>query len=326
MTKETKKQMNISVVIPLLNEEESLPELEAWIRRVMEEYQFSYEIIMVDDGSTDSSWKVIEGLNKTNPNVKGIKFKRNYGKSAALHTGFQQTKGDVVITMDADLQDSPDEIPGLYKMITKDGFDLVSGWKKKRYDPFIKNVTSKFFNGVTRWISKIKLHDFNCGLKAYKKDVVKTIEVSGEMHRYIPVLAKNAGFSQIGEKVVKHQARKYGTTKFGAERFVNGFLDLTTIWFVSKFGKRPMHLFGALGILMFVIGFSFSIYLGIDKLFLDPTGRLITDRPQFYIALACMIIGSQLFLAGFLGELFIRTKKQNENYVISEVLNTNAST
>ena len=322
-----RKPMQISLVIPLLNEEESLIELYDWIASVMQSNRFSFEVIFIDDGSTDDSWQRIEALAEQHENVVGIRFQKNFGKSQALHAGFKEAKGDVVITMDADLQDNPEEIPELVHLIKEHNFDLVSGWKKKRYDAlFSKNLPSKLFNWAARRTSGVKLHDFNCGLKAYKKDVVKTIEVSGEMHRYIPVLAKNAGFSQIGEKVVKHQARKYGTTKFDAARFVNGFLDLTTIWFVSKFGKRPMHLFGALGILMFVIGFSFSIYLGIDKLFLDPTGRLITDRPQFYIALACMIIGSQLFLAGFLGELFIRTKKQNENYVISEVLNTNAST
>ena len=315
--------MNISVVVPLLNEEESLPELEAWIRRVMEGHQFTYEIIMVDDGSTDSSWQVIQGLNQKNPLVKGIKFKRNYGKSAALHTGFQHAEGDVVITMDADLQDSPDEIPGLFQMITEEGYDLVSGWKKKRYDPFIKNFTSKFFNGVTRWISKIKLHDFNCGLKAYRKEVVKSIEVYGEMHRYIPLIAKWAGFKKIGEKVVQHQARKYGTTKFGLERFVNGFLDLMSITFVGKFGKRPMHFFGVFGTIMFIIGFLAALWIGVDKLIHIVNGtraRLIAENPFFFIALTVMIIGTQLFLAGFIAELVSRNEPNRNQYMVEQVL------
>lgn len=315
--------MDISVVVPLLNEEESLPELEAWIRRVMEKHQFSYEIIFIDDGSTDNSWKIIEELRAKNGAVKGIKFRRNYGKSAALHTGFQKTQGDVVITMDADLQDSPDEIPELYRMITEDGFDLVSGWKKKRYDPFIKNFTSKFFNGVTRWISKIKLHDFNCGLKAYKGQVVHSIEVYGEMHRYIPLIAKWSGFTKIGEKVVQHQARKYGTTKFGLERFVNGFLDLLSITFVGKFGKRPMHLFGVFGSLMFLLGFVSALWVGISKLIhiLSKTqAPLIADNPIFYIALTCMIIGSQLFLAGFIAELVARNSPGRNQYLIEKVI------
>ena len=314
--------MQLSLVIPSLNEEASLKELYDWIVSVMQSNCFSFEIIFIDDGSTDNSWQLISQIAEKDAHVKGIRFSTNFGKSQALHAGFKEAKGQVVITMDADLQDNPEEIPDLYHLISKNDFDLVSGWKKKRFDSlFTKNIPSKLFNWAARQTSGVKLHDFNCGLKAYKKEVIKTIEVSGEMHRYIPVLAKNAGFSKIGEKVVKHQARKYGTTKFGVERFINGFLDLTTIWFVSKFGKRPMHLFGALGILMFLIGFGFSVYLGIDKLFLNPTGRLITNRPQFFIALSCMVIGTQLFLAGFLGELYIRTKKQNEHYKVYETVN-----
>ena len=314
--------MNISVVIPLLNEEESLKELHDWIVSVMQSNSFSYEILFIDDGSTDNSWKVISRLAEANTNVKGIRFLKNFGKSQALHAGFAAAKGDVVITMDADLQDNPDEIPELYNMITKKGYDLVSGWKKKRFDSVIsKNLPSKLFNWAARRTSGVKLHDFNCGLKAYSNTVVKHIDVYGEMHRYIPVLAKNAGFNNIGEKVVKHQARKYGHTKFGMNRFINGFLDLITIWFVSRFGKRPMHLFGALGVIMFIIGFGFAFYLGLDKLFFNPTGRLITDRPQFYIALSTMIIGSQLFIAGFLGELILRSKRQQQRYYIKEALN-----
>ncbi|MEF3078817.1 glycosyltransferase family 2 protein [Winogradskyella poriferorum] len=314
--------MNISVVIPLLNEEESLKELHDWIVSVMQSNSFSYEILFIDDGSTDNSWKVISRLAESNTNVKGIRFLKNFGKSQALHAGFAAAKGDVVITMDADLQDNPDEIPELYDMITNKGYDLVSGWKKKRYDSVItKNLPSKLFNWAARRTSGVKLHDFNCGLKAYSNTVVKHIDVYGEMHRYIPVLAKNAGFINIGEKIVKHQARKYGHTKFGMNRFINGFLDLITIWFVSRFGKRPMHLFGALGVVMFIIGFGFAFYLGLDKLFFNPTGRLITDRPQFYIALSTMIIGSQLFIAGFLGELILRSKRQQQRYYIKEALN-----
>jgi glycosyltransferase involved in cell wall biosynthesis len=311
--------MQLSIVIPLLNEEESLQELHAWIVSVMLSKHFSYEILFVDDGSTDTSWKLISKLSEENPSVKGIQFSRNFGKSQALHAGFKAAKGNVIITMDADLQDNPEEIPELYELIHTEGYDLISGWKKKRFDSILfKNLPSKLFNWAARKTSGVKLHDFNCGLKAYKKSVIKTIEVSGEMHRYIPVLAKNAGFSKIGEKVVKHQSRKYGRTKFGMERFINGFLDLITIWFVSKFGKRPMHLFGALGVLMFIIGFSFAIYLGVDKLFINPFGRLITNRPQFYIALTSMVIGTQLFLAGFLGEIMIRSKKTEKRYVISD--------
>lgn len=314
--------MNISVVIPLLNERDSLKELHDWIVSVMQSNSFSYEILFIDDGSTDSSWQVISQLAASNTNVKGIRFLKNFGKSQALHAGFAAAKGDVVITMDADLQDNPDEIPELYNMITDDSFDLVSGWKKKRFDSVIsKNLPSKLFNWAARRTSGVKLHDFNCGLKAYSNTVVKHIDVYGEMHRYIPVLAKNAGFTKIGEKVVKHQARKYGHTKFGMNRFINGFLDLITIWFVSRFGKRPMHLFGALGVIMFIIGFGFAFYLGLDKLFFNPTGRLITERPQFYIALSTMIIGSQLFIAGFLGELILRSKRQQQRYYIKEALN-----
>ncbi|WP_313113104.1 glycosyltransferase family 2 protein [Aequorivita sediminis] len=314
--------MNISIVIPLLNEEESLNELYRWITTVMQANGFAYELIFIDDGSTDGSWDIIEKISSENSDVKGIRFQKNYGKSQALHAGFAMAKGDVIITMDADLQDSPEEIPELYKMVTEEGFDLVSGWKKKRYDSVIsKNLPSKLFNYAARKTSGVKLHDFNCGLKAYKKDVVKSIEVTGEMHRYIPVLAKNAGFTKISEKPVIHQARKYGTTKFGAERFIRGFLDLITIWFLSRFGKRPMHLFGAWGALMLFIGFCFALYLGIDKLFLNPTGRLIAERPEFFIALTAMVLGSQLFLAGFLGELILRSKKESKNYIVKEVIN-----
>lgn len=314
--------MNISVVIPLLNEQESINELHHWIARVMQSNDFSYEIIFIDDGSTDDSWKTIVNLAKTNPNVKGIRFYKNFGKSQALHAGFNKAIGNVVITMDADLQDNPDEIPELYNMIINQGFDLVSGWKKKRYDSVIaKNLPSKLFNWAARKTSGVKLHDFNCGLKAYKNVVVKNIDVNGEMHRYIPVLSKNAGFTKIGEKIVQHQARKYGVTKFGMNRFINGFLDLITIWFVSRFGKRPMHLFGALGFIMFAIGLAFALYLGIDKLFINPAGRLITQRPPFYIALTTMIIGTQFFVAGFLGEIILRTKSDKNRYLIKEDLN-----
>ena len=314
--------MNISVVIPLLNEQDSLKELYDWIAKVMQSNRFSYEIIFIDDGSTDDSWLTIMQLSQKDENVKGIRFLKNFGKSQALHAGFAKAQGDVVITMDADLQDNPEEIPELYNMIIIEKYDLISGWKKKRYDSIIsKNLPSKLFNWAARRTSGVKLNDFNCGLKAYDNKVVKNIEVSGEMHRYIPVLAKNAGFTKIGEKVVKHQARKYGETKFGMDRFINGFLDLITIWFISRFGKRPMHLFGALGVLMFGIGFAFSMYLGIDKLFLNPTGRLITQRPQFYLALATMIIGTQFFVAGFLGEIILRTKENKQRYLIKQELN-----
>jgi glycosyltransferase involved in cell wall biosynthesis len=309
--------MNISVVIPLLNEYESLNELHDWIVSVMQSNHFSYEIIFIDDGSTDDSWKQIEALSSKNEYVKGIQFLRNYGKSQALHAGFAQAEGDVIITMDADLQDNPEEIPELYNMITKDHYDLVSGWKKKRYDSVIaKNLPSKLFNWAARRTSGVKLNDFNCGLKAYKKDVEKSVDVHCEMNRYIHVLSKNEGFSNIGEKVVLHQARKYGKTKFGMERFVNGFLDLITIWFISKFGKQPMHFFGALGAFMFFVGFCFAIYLGIDKLFIHTTGRLITERPEFYIALSTMIIGTQFFVAGFIGEMILRTQKNDNRYKI----------
>jgi glycosyltransferase involved in cell wall biosynthesis len=313
--------MNLSIVIPLLNEQESLPELHHWIVKVMNTHNFSYEILFVDDGSTDASWQTITNLSNENPNVKGIRFLRNYGKSQALHAGFAKAQGDVIITMDADLQDSPDEIPELYRLITEDNYDLISGWKKKRYDSVVaKNIPSKLFNWAARKTSGVYLNDFNCGLKAYKNIVIKNIEVSGEMHRYIPVLAKNAGFSNIGEKIVIHQARKYGNSKFGMSRFINGFLDLITIWFISTFGKRPMHLFGLLGSIMFIIGFLFAFYLGIDKLFINTSGRLITERPQFYLSLTAMLIGTQLFLAGFLGEIILRTKNNEERYKISEEL------
>ncbi|NNC45813.1 MAG: glycosyltransferase [Winogradskyella sp.] len=319
--------MQISVVIPLLNEEESLNELYDWIVSVMQSNRFSYEILFIDDGSTDNSWNIITQLSQKNSNVKGLKFQKNFGKSQALHAGFDKAEGDVVITMDADLQDNPEEIPELYVMITKDGFDMVSGWKKKRYDSVItKNIPSKLFNWAARRTSAVKLHDFNCGLKAFKKEVIKSIDVYGEMHRYIPILAKNAGYTAIGEKVVQHQARKYGKTKFGMSRFINGFLDLITVWFISKFGRRPMHLFGALGVLMFIIGFGFAIYLGIDKLFINPTGRLITQRPQFYIALTTMIIGTQFFVAGFVGELILRSKQNEKRYQIKDKVNIDSKT
>lgn len=316
--------MNLSIIIPLLNEKESLPELHQWIVKIMNENKFSYEVIFIDDGSTDDSWNVIENLSQADQNVKGIRFLRNYGKSQALHAGFAKAQGDVIITMDADLQDSPDEIPELYNMITSGGFDLVSGWKKKRYDHVVtKNLPSKLFNWAARKTSGVYLNDFNCGLKAYKNIVVKNIEVSGEMHRYIPVLAKNAGFSKIGEKVVKHQARKYGESKFGINRFVNGFLDLITIWFISRYGKRPMHLFGLVGVLMFIIGFLSTFIIISVKLFKLELGYdtiLVADNPLFYIALTSMMIGTQLFLAGFLGEIILRTKNNEERYKISETV------
>ena len=314
--------MNISVVIPLYNEEESLPELFAWIQRVMIQNGFSYEVIFVNDGSTDRSWQVIEELAAQNDTVKGIKFRRNHGKSPALYCGFEKAQGDVVITMDADLQDSPDEIPELYRMITEDKYDLVSGYKKKRYDPLSKTIPTKLFNATARAVSGIKnLHDFNCGLKAYRKDVIKNIEVYGEMHRYIPYLAKNAGFSKIGEKVVQHQARKYGVTKFGLNRFVNGYLDLISLWFLSKFGVQPMHIFGLLGSLMFILGFLAVIGVGAHKLYAMYSGHpyiLVTDSPYFYLALTTMILGTQLFLAGFLGEMIARNSTERNKYHIEK--------
>lgn len=308
--------MDITVVVPLYNEEESLPELEAWIRKVMDENKFSYEIIMVDDGSKDTSWQVVEQLATQNPNVKGIKFRRNYGKSAALNIGFQAAQGKVVITMDADLQDSPDEIPGLFQMINAEGYDLVSGWKKKRHDPLTKTIPSKFYNYVTRKISGIKLHDFNCGLKAYKNEVIKSVEVYGEMHRYIPLLAKWAGFTKIGEKVVQHRARKYGVTKFGWERVINGFLDLMSVTFVGRFGKRPMHFFGTLGIIFFMLGFIILVYLSIAKLIYLEYG--IADRPLFYFGILTLIIGTQLFVTGFLAELVSRNAPDRNTYLIDK--------
>ncbi len=312
--------INISVVVPLFNEVESLPELHAWIKRVMDEHNFTYEIMFVDDGSKDGSWNVIEMLSKDHAEVKGMKFQRNYGKSAALQKGFEAVQGSVVITMDADLQDSPDEIPDLYKMIMEDDYDVVSGWKKKRYDPITKTIPTKLYNWAARRITGIHLHDFNCGLKAYKNAVVKSIEIYGDMHRYIPPLAKYAGFTKIGEKVVQHQARKYGVTKFGLNRFLNGPLDLMTVAFMGKYGKKPMHFFGAMGILMFIIGFGFTIYLGIDKLFIDKSARLIADRTEFYVALAAMVIGSQFFLAGFIAEMIGRYSSTRNVYLVEKTI------
>lgn len=316
--------MDISVVIPLYNEEESLPELCSWIEKVMKDNRFSYEIIFVNDGSTDKSWNVIEELSNKSEHVKGIKFRRNYGKSPALFCGFEKAEGDVVITMDADLQDSPEEIPGLYNMIITDGYDLVSGWKQKRYDPLSKTIPTKLFNATARAVSGIKnLHDFNCGLKAYRKDVIKNIEVYGEMHRYIPYLAKNAGFSKIGEKIVHHQARKYGKTKFGLNRFINGYLDLITLWFLSTFGVKPMHIFGFLGSIMFIFGFIAVAAVGCMKLYNMYAGNhysLVTDNPYFYLALTTMILGTQLFIAGFLGELIARNSQERNKYQIEKEL------
>ncbi len=321
------KEIQISVVIPFYNEDESLPELLAWIERVMNDNNFTYEIIMVDDGSTDNSWAVVEKLSVTNPFIKAIKFRRNYGKSAALNVAFHKVQGNVVITMDADMQDSPDEIPGLYNMIVNDGFDLVSGWKKKRYDPITKTLPTKIFNWATRKMSGIELNDFNCGLKAYKVDVVKAIEVYNEMHRYIPVLAKWNGFIKITEKEVVHRARKYGVTKFGFDRFINGFLDLLTIFFVSKFGKKPMHFFGVLGTLFFMLGFFGAAYIGLQKLWYIShnmnLNRGITEQPMFYISLVSIIIGMQLFLAGFIGELISRNSNERNHYGITKYIGYN---
>lgn len=316
--------MDISVVIPLYNEEESLPELYAWIERVMNANNFTFEVIFINDGSKDNSWKVIESLSQQSEHVKGIKFRRNYGKSPALYCGFKEAMGDVVITMDADLQDSPDEIPELYNMITKQGFDLVSGYKEKRYDPLSKTLPTKLFNATARKISGIKnLHDFNCGLKAYRKDVIKNIEVYGEMHRYIPYLAKNAGFEKIGEKVVQHQARKYGTSKFGLNRFFNGYLDLITLWFLSNFAKNPMHVFGLLGSIFFIIGFFSAAMIGADKLWAVYHGipqRLVTDSPYFYISLTMMVLGTQLFMAGFIGDMVSRSSSARNDYQIESTI------
>jgi glycosyltransferase involved in cell wall biosynthesis len=321
----SKASLDLSVIIPLYNEDESLPELAAWIEKVVLAHGYKYEVIFVDDGSKDKSWEVVKQLANNNPHFKGIRFNRNYGKSAALQKGFEAASGKVVITMDADLQDSPDEIPSLYNMIVQDGYDLVSGWKQKRYDPITKTIPTKLFNYATRKMSGIyNLHDFNCGLKAYSYNVVKSIEVYGEMHRYIPVIAKWAGFSNITEKAVEHRARKYGVTKFGLERFVNGFLDLLSIMFVSRFGKRPMHFFGLVGTLMFVAGFVLSAYLGASKLYavsMNLPARLLTDRPSFYISLTCMIIGTQLFLAGFISELIGRNSTERNTYLIQSTAN-----
>jgi glycosyltransferase involved in cell wall biosynthesis len=316
--------MDLSIVVPVFNEEESLPELTAWIEKVCNNSNISFELIFIDDGSSDSSWKTIDSLSKGNSFVKGVRFRRNYGKAAALHTGFHEASGDVVITMDSDLQDSPDEIPDLVRMVREEGFDLVSGWKKKRYDPFIKRITSKFYNRTARWSSGIKLHDFNCGLKAYKIEVVKSIEIFGEMHRYIPMLAKEAGFRKIGEKIVEHRARKYGVTKYGLDRFLKGYLDLLTIGFITRFGKSPMHLFGSLGTLMFFIGFIMAGFLGGRKLWYVSNhlrAPLVTDSPFFYIALTVMVIGTLLFLTGFLGELVNRNSSERNSYLIKGKVN-----
>ena len=314
--------MNISVVIPLLNEKESLLELTDSLKDVMKSYNFSYEIIFIDDGSSDNSWDIIEELSSKSDTIKGIKFHRNYGKSQALHAGFLKSQGKVVFTMDADLQDDPKEIPAMYDMIINDNFDLISGWKKKRFDSVIfKNIPSKIFNFAARTTSGIKLNDFNCGLKAFKKDVIKSINVYGEMHRYIPILAKNEGYKKIGEKIVNHRPRKYGKTKFGPSRFLYGFLDLLTIWFISSFGKRPMHLFGSLGLILITTGFLFAAYLGYDKIILNPGGRLITERPEFYISLVTMIIGSQFFSMGFIGELMLKSINQKPQYTIHKQTN-----
>ncbi len=313
--------MDVSVVVPLYNEDESLPELCSWIDSVCKKNNLSYEAILIDDGSSDKSWEIIKELSSSNKNIKGISFRRNYGKAAALHSGFKIAEGDVVITMDADLQDSPEEIPELVRMIIEDGFDLVSGWKKKRHDPFVKRFTSKFYNFSARRASGIKLHDFNCGLKAYRNDVIKSIEVFGEMHRYIPMLAKQAGYNKIGEKVVQHQARKFGVTKYGLDRFVKGYLDLLTITFITRFGKSPMHLFGLLGSLMFLAGFALALYLGLNKLSFIRNGLsapLVTDSPYFYIALTVMVLGTLLFMTGFIGELINRNSATRNEYLIKD--------
>lgn len=316
--------MDLSVVVPVYNEEESISELADWIEKVCHTANLEFEILFIDDGSSDTSWNVISGLSKENRYIKGLRFRRNYGKAAALHSGFLESKGDVVITMDSDLQDSPEEIPGLVSMINQEGFDMVSGWKKKRYDPFLKRCSSRIYNGTARLFSGIKLHDFNCGLKAYRNDVVKSIEIFGEMHRYIPMLARKAGFSKIGEKIVQHSPRKYGSSKYGLDRFMKGYLDLLTIGFITRFGKSPMHLFGSLGTLMFLIGFIMASYLGIRKLvFIHNNLRapLVTESPYFYIALTVMIIGSVLFLTGFLGELVNRNSSERNNYLIKDRVN-----
>lgn len=311
-------QLDLSIVIPLFNEDESLPELHTWIKRVANQHNLSYEVIFVDDGSKDKSWKVIESLSQLDSNVKGIKFQRNYGKSAALQNGFEMASGNVVITMDADLQDSPDEIPALHKMIMEEDFDVVSGWKKKRHDPLSKTIPTKLYNWAARRITGIYLHDFNCGLKAYKLTVVKSIELYGDMHRYVPALAKYAGFTNIGEKVVQHQARKFGVTKFGFNRFLNGPLDLMTVAFMGKFGKKPMHFFGALGTLMFIIGFGIAVYLGIDKLFIHKTARNLAERSEFFIGLVAMIIGVQFFLTGFIAEMIGRNSSSRNQYLVEK--------
>ena len=317
-------QPNLSIVIPFLNEEESLPELYSWISRVLDEAGLTFELILVDDGSSDDSWDFVSSLTNDDKRVSGIRFLRNYGKSQALHAGFLGCNGRVVCTMDADLQDSPEELPELYKLIVEEGYDMVSGWKKRRFDSYLfKNLPSKVFNWAARRVSGINLHDFNCGLKAYRVEVVKAIEVYGEMHRYIPVLAKHAGFKKIGEKVVQHQARKYGQSKFGPDRFVKGFLDLITLGFLHKFGRRPMYLFGLVGSVMLLMGFGFSIYLGVDKLLINPDGRLIADRPQFYVALTTMILGSQFFLAGFIAEIILRNRDHKLRYKIKEIIPPN---
>lgn len=314
------ENIHVSIVVPLFNEAESLPELDAWIQRVATKNNLNYEVVYVDDGSKDNSWSVIEELAKTNNAVRGIKFQRNYGKSAALQVGFEAVVGRVVITMDADLQDSPEEIPELYRMIVEDDYDVVSGWKQKRYDPISKTLPTKIYNWAARRLTGIYLHDFNCGLKAYKKEVVKSIELYGDMHRYIPPLAKYAGFHKIGEKVVQHQSRKYGVSKFGLNRFVNGPLDLLSVVFMGKFGKKPMHFFGAIGLIMFIIGFGFSFYIGIDKLFIDKSAKLIADRTEFYIALVAMVMGVQFFLAGFLAELIGRNSSTRNVYLVEKTI------